>query len=115
MSLNLNQHIDAFKKHTLKKAGIAVSDVTVELDDDKKIKKIISGDITKEFIYKPDTSIVDKEIIRVFRKMPKFYPAEHRGKWIKCRVVVPFRFEVKARKRKTTLISDPVISIKNNY
>ena len=73
------------------------------------------GAVTDIKMVQPFNKIVDKEIIRVFRKMPKFYPAEHRGKWIKCRVVVPFRFEVKARKRKTTLISDPVISIKNNY
>ena len=73
------------------------------------------GAVTDIKMVQPFNKIVDKEIIRVFRKMPKFYPAEHRGKWTKCRVVVPFRFEVKARKRKTTLISDPVISIKNNY
>lgn len=73
------------------------------------------GAVTDIKMVQPFNKIADKEMIRVFRKMPKFYPAEHSGKWIKCRVVVPFRFEVKARKKITTLISDPVISIKNNY
>ena len=62
------------------------------------------GAVTDIKMVQPFNKIADKEMIRVFRKMPKFYPAEHNGKWIKCRVVVPFRFEVKARKKITTLI-----------
>jgi hypothetical protein len=73
------------------------------------------GNITEINMLQPFNNVADKEIIQLFKRIPKFYPAKHNGNWIRCRVLVPFKFAMKARKKRTILISDPITSTRTIF
>lgn len=67
------------------------------------------GSIADVKILQPVNKVIDRELVRVFKRLPKFYPAKHNGILIKCKVIVPIQFDIEGLPKKKELIVDPVI------
>lgn len=80
--------------------------ISDEIGEDIKTNTVITfiiekdGTVTEAKILQPVSQEVDRELLRVFRRLPKFYPANHNGKWVRCNVIVPIRIDVERIKKR---------------
>lgn len=77
-----------------------------ELDEDVKANTVVTfiiekdGTVTEVKLLQPISKELDRELLWVFRRLPKFYPAKHNGKWVRCKVIVPIHIDVEMRKKR---------------
>lgn len=77
-----------------------------EIDEDIKTNTVATfiiekdGTVTEVKLLQSISEELDRKLLWVFRRLPKFCPAKHNGKWVRCKVVVPIRIDVEMRKKR---------------
>ena len=87
---------------------------------DSCMKEGIQGKVILQFVVNTDGSIVDVKPVRsphpalteaaiqIMKKMPRWIPAEHEGKKVRCRFNVPFMFRLSYDVEEASAVNDSV-------